>query len=275
MKTFKWKVLTSFLLTLSFFSASVSGVLLYFTPRGRIANWTEWTIAGLTKVEWTNIHITAVAVMLITALLHLFWFNWKVFLAYLSKTASGAILRYPRELAIAVVVFLLVTIGTMVELPGVFALIDGRTAVEDSFELTENQPPVPHAEILPLRQFSADVLKKPVDEVLARLKNLGWEATADERLVDVANRYGVSPQTIYEQLQKAPAVTGTGMGWGRMTLRQVAEANNLDLNLLISRAKELGSADLTGDESVKEIAEGLGMIPSEFLPKLDKSLVHP
>lgn len=274
MKSIKWKVLTSFLLTLSFFSASLSGVLLYFSPRGRIANWTEWTLVGLTKTEWTSIHLTAVAVVLITALLHLFWFNWRVFLSYLKRSATGAVMRYPRELGAAVVLFLVITLGTLFQWPGVYALINGRTAVEDSFEIAANQPPVAHAEELTVRTFAADILEKPVEEVLSRLEKLGWVAAAEETFVELAENYGVSPKTIYDELLKEPVKTGTGAGWGRMSLKEVAETQGVDLETLLKRAEEMGATGLTGDELVKDVAESLGMASSEFLPALDPSLTH-
>lgn len=272
-KRFKLKVLTSLLLTLSFFSASISGIMLYFSPRGRIANWADWTLFGLTKDGWTEVHTTAVALMLLTGLLHLFWFNWKIFLSYLARAAKGP-LRYPRELAVSVVVFAVITAGTIGGVPGVDALIQARETILDSFEVEENVPPIAHAEELTLRQAAADIYDEPVEQLLAKLEKLGWSANADMTLREIADEHEISPQQLHEELLRKPAISGSGSGYGRMTLRAVAEGAGLDLDTLIKRAQELGAGELTGDEIVKDVAESLGMNPYELLPKLDPSLEH-
>ena len=46
---FRTKGFVSLLLALTFLVASFSGVILYLTPRGRVANWTGWTMLGLDK----------------------------------------------------------------------------------------------------------------------------------------------------------------------------------------------------------------------------------
>jgi hypothetical protein len=272
-KPIKAKVLISLLLTLSFLSASLSGILLYFSPRGRIANWTDWSILGLTKEGWTDIHITAVALMLVTGLLHLFWINWKVFLTYLSKATSGP-LRYPRELILSVLLFVLISVGTLVPIPGVDALLVVRDSILDSFEVEKNLPPVAHAEELTLRQAAADLYEKQIDDILQRLDDLGWPAEADQTLDEIAERHGTTPQIIHEELLRQPAVQGSGAGYGRMTLKALAESAGLELGPLLDRAAELGASGLTGDEVVKNVAESLGMAPYDLLPKLDERLSH-
>ncbi|MDI9444793.1 MAG: DUF4405 domain-containing protein, partial [Planctomycetota bacterium] len=46
------KGFTSLFLTLTFGAVASSGAILYLTPRGRVANWTDWTMLGLSKDEW-------------------------------------------------------------------------------------------------------------------------------------------------------------------------------------------------------------------------------
>jgi hypothetical protein len=41
------KGFTSLLLAVAFLMLGFSGVILYLTPRGRVANWTGWTMLGL------------------------------------------------------------------------------------------------------------------------------------------------------------------------------------------------------------------------------------
>jgi hypothetical protein len=49
-----------------------SGVLLYITPRGRVANSTGWTMFGLSKQDWQAIHLNFAVMLLIVVALHLY-----------------------------------------------------------------------------------------------------------------------------------------------------------------------------------------------------------
>ena len=84
---FHMRGFTSLLLTLGFAVLTFSGVILYLTPRGRVANWTGWTLLGLDKREWQAIHINIALLVLIVAGLHLF-LNWSLFWGYIKKKAS-------------------------------------------------------------------------------------------------------------------------------------------------------------------------------------------
>ena len=44
-----FKGLTSFLTLSGFILMTVTGIVLFFEPEGRIAYWTNWTFWGLTK----------------------------------------------------------------------------------------------------------------------------------------------------------------------------------------------------------------------------------
>jgi hypothetical protein len=42
---------------LSFLALAISGAVLWVSPPGRIANWTDWAMLGLRKSEWIDLHI--------------------------------------------------------------------------------------------------------------------------------------------------------------------------------------------------------------------------
>ena len=54
---FHWRGFFSLLLFASFTLLAVSGIVLYFSPKGRVANWTGWTVLKLYKEEWSSVHI--------------------------------------------------------------------------------------------------------------------------------------------------------------------------------------------------------------------------
>jgi hypothetical protein len=85
---FKTKGFISLLLACCFTVAAFSGVILYMTPRGRVANWGGWTMLGLGKHEWSALHMNACALVLVIAAWHLVM-NWRVFWSYIKRRSAG------------------------------------------------------------------------------------------------------------------------------------------------------------------------------------------
>ena len=58
-KQFNVRGFISLLTACSFILMSVTGIVLYFTPQGRIAFWTNWKFIGLTKTVWISMSFRA------------------------------------------------------------------------------------------------------------------------------------------------------------------------------------------------------------------------
>ena len=114
-RRFSTRGFTSLLLTLVLLVMGLSGVMLYLTPRGRVAHWTDWTLLGLGKEGWGALHMNASLLFLLGAVLHLA-INWSTFFRYLKKkTVAG--LHMKKELALAVVIAGVAVAGTLYEVP--------------------------------------------------------------------------------------------------------------------------------------------------------------
>lgn len=83
--------MTSVLIAASFLVLVLSGVLLFVSPPGRIANWTNWTILGLRKHDWIGLHIWFSVLFLLVAIVHLV-FNLPENLAFIRSL-------YPQDAA--------------------------------------------------------------------------------------------------------------------------------------------------------------------------------
>lgn len=91
MNALKTRRVISWLSFLSFAILGATGLVLYFTPQGRIANWAIWTFAGLTKEDWGNIHVIVSMLFVITMIWHII-LNWKPLIAYLKTTRKKNLL---------------------------------------------------------------------------------------------------------------------------------------------------------------------------------------
>ena len=101
-KPFSWRAFVTFYVVLSFLVIAVTGIVLFITPPGRIANWSDWRLLGFSKSQWQTVHTIFSFIFVVAASFHLF-FNWRVILGYMAKRIHEGINKR-RELAGAVTV---------------------------------------------------------------------------------------------------------------------------------------------------------------------------
>lgn len=82
MKEIRFRRIVSLTSLTSFFFLGLTGIMLYIVPQGRVAYWADWRLLGLSKTDWTNIHINISLLFLIASGFHLYY-NWNTLLAYL------------------------------------------------------------------------------------------------------------------------------------------------------------------------------------------------
>jgi hypothetical protein len=114
-KTFHWRGWTTFVVTISFIVDTLSGIILYIAPPGRVEKWIQWKIWGLTKDQWAAVHTIFGYVLLIIVAIHLYY-NWRIFISFLWSKAKN-VLNLKRELALSVVACLLIFLGSIWSIP--------------------------------------------------------------------------------------------------------------------------------------------------------------
>ena len=214
---FSYRGFTSLLLTLSMLVMCFAGVMLYLTPRGRVANWTDWTLVGLGKEQWAALHMNASLLFVAVAVLHLI-LNWSMFFGYLKKkTVAG--LHMKKELALATAIALACVAGTISALPPFSSVTALNDDIKDYWELRAARAPVPHADELTLEEFARQV-NLPVDDLTEALHEEGFNFTNIHLTVGEPGRQkGVAPSAVFAAVRKhhpeAGVITGRGPGWGR------------------------------------------------------------
>jgi hypothetical protein len=222
-RRFSARGFTSLLLTLSLLVLVVSGVVLFLTPRGRVAHWTDWTMLGLRKEQWGALHMNGSILFVFVAVLHLV-LNGSMFLGYLRRKAVAG-LYMKKEMAVALVVALACTAGTIADVPPFSSILALNHDVKNYWEQRVATAPVPHAEELTLVEFAGQIDLSP-DELARVLHEEGFDADDVEVTVgEVGRRKGVAPNAVLAAVQKHyPAVgrmtggrggRGFGQGFGR------------------------------------------------------------
>ena len=190
----------SLLLSLSFLVLLVSGIILFFCPKGRVAFWTDWTLFGLTKEEWGAVHINISVVVLIVSGFHLY-FNWNPLVHYIKVKAKWA-LNMKKEMVASTLIVAFVVIGSLYQIPPFSTVINLHDNSQAFWEARSPRAPAPHAE-----EFSLNHLAKTIglstDEVMSALEKEGF--SPDSRFVsvrEVGEQRGAAPSEVYAAIIK-------------------------------------------------------------------------
>jgi hypothetical protein len=92
--------LISFLVAWSFLALIVSGIVLLVVPKGRTARMMDWSMLGLDKWQWSDVHIVVGTLFIVTGIWHLY-LNWSPFKRYWAERTTKR-WRIKRELLISI-----------------------------------------------------------------------------------------------------------------------------------------------------------------------------
>ena len=264
---FSWRGWTTFVVTISFIVDTISGIILYIAPPGRIANWTNWTVWGLSKEEWGAIHTIFGYLLLIIVGVHLYY-NWKMFMHFIwSKIRKALNLRW--ELITATLLCLFVFLGTLWDIPPFSTTMGVGESLKESWAESKVDVPVAHAELMSLRDF-AEKIQVPPDELLSSLNSRGYTVkNTEQTLNELAEQNNTSPDKLYEAMTSGevkPTLPKTieGSGLGRKTLETISAEQGLSIDEVLSRLKQKGISAQPGDR-LKDVANKHEKSPLELL----------
>jgi len=191
---------TSLALSLGSLVLGISGIVLYFAPKGRVAYWTNWTMLSIEKDTWQAIHINMALFFLLLSAFHLY-LNWALFWGYL-KTKSRWAMNLKAELAAAVLLTIVFVGGSMLLAPPFGTIIDLKTQVENRWERQAPKAPAPHADEFTFTRLSQSI-DLSVDQIRAALSAEGYAAKQENpTLRQIADQHGVAPSDVFAAIAK-------------------------------------------------------------------------
>ncbi len=262
-KKFNWRAFTSLYIVISFLIIGVSGLILFIAPPGRIANWTNLIILGLTKSQWQAIHTVFTFLFILAAAVHIY-FNWRPLIAYL-RTRAQQTIHIRKELISSGILVCLLVLLTLQDAPPFSNLMKLSEDLSYSWSAPETEPPIPHAELLTIEEI-AERTGKPLEKLTENLNDAGFEISETTMtLSQLASARGISPQELYKtmvKLETAEPLTGTG--YGRMTVRAISEKFDIPLDQCLLRLKQKG-IETDANMILRDLADRIGMHPHEIL----------
>ena len=270
-KKFLWKSFVSFSLVWFFLFIIISGIVLYIAPSGKISNWTNWMLFGFSKSEWQSLHTIFSYTFVVLSFFHLVMLNWRVFLTYWTSKAVSGISRQ-KELFYSVLLTSVVFLGTYFQIQPFKAVADFGEWAKASWESKDKLPPIPHAEILTLRELSDKYINLPADSILLRIRQKGFIADSTGQTIgSIGIKNKRSPAEIYAAIipsNKSNIVKEGSMpsiqGLGKKTMLDISRELGKDVNDVIEtlRGKNIPAKP---DEKIREVAERAGRTPMEIL----------
>ncbi len=264
-QVFYWRAFVTFYVIFSFIVIAASGLVLFISPPGRVANWSQWTFGRLQKAEWQAVHTVFTLLFLGAAAFHIY-FNWRVILNYLRRKVGEGLHR-GKEMGLAVAVGAAVLVLTVVGVPPFSTVMTFGERVKNSWSDPATEPPVPHAELWTVAKF-AETNKMTVDQAMDNLRQAGMAAAGtDVTLQSLATAYKVTPRQVYlkaiGQAKAASVPMAEGGGFGRKTVGQFSEESNIPVETALERLRQAGFTAATVESNMRQLATENGRRPIE------------
>jgi len=267
-KKFKWKGFFSFFALFVIIILFLTGIVLYFKPPGRIANWTHWTFLGLLKEQWQAIHTIFSITFVIISGFHLYY-NWKVLMSYFKKKLQNGI-HLKRELLLSSVLTILILVFTLVEIPPFSTIMIWGEDLSNSWSSEQSEPPIPHAEDFTLEEL-AESENTTIDNLINKLKSAGIEPKNDQEIVsELAKRYDLTPKQLFDKLEfrsdrkgSQRGGRGFGGGFGRKTVSQLCKEANIPVETGLERLKQK-NINAKQNDNLRNLADDYSITPIEI-----------
>jgi hypothetical protein len=274
--------LIAFIVTWAFGILTITGLVLYIVPQGRVAFWTHWSLLSLNKQQWGDVHMMFGGIFIIAGMVHLYY-NWKPFKKFLAEKARGH-LQIKQEFVVAMVFSVVIVVMSIFHIPPVSWVFDLNETLKDSWVTRpELEPPFGHAEEVSLAGISRR-MGLDLEQSMAALKRNGYKFNGpQDSLEKIANANATTPMAVYElirpyELQRAPIpITGmtveevenryAGTGLGRKTLAEVCEKVEIGITSCVERLTVKGF-EIGAEDKLKQVAERYDINPIDVLKML-------
>lgn len=279
-RDFSFRAFTTLITALAFLVLAFSGAILYSAPRGRVANWTGWSVLGLEKEQWSEVHILSALLVLVAIGFHLY-FNWKPLCSYLKSKSTQLGMRL-RELAAACAVTLIVVAGTIWGIPPFGTVVEIHERIQDAWEPAAGEvgrAPSTIVQELSVREFTQRMGLSP-EQMRKALAAEGIDLTDPETPIDeLARQHGTSLQRIYEAATPHTAATArprdeeadareTREGrFGQLTLGELCRQEGIDLEGAVRVLEDRG-VEATGQSRIRDLADQINTTPRRLMDEL-------
>ena len=198
---FSWQSFISIGLLLSFIIMLFSGIILYVAPEGSLSRWIDWSVFNLNKKQWEHQHTIFSYLFILFSVFHIFKINWELLLSYFVPEKIN--LSNFKEIVIALVITVLVFLGTLYNVNPLQFIIKAGNNISDNHSINVEMPNIPNAEKLSLRDFSEKMFKISYEEVYNKLTDIEFESVDENIIVsEFCEINKLTPHELYKILKE-------------------------------------------------------------------------
>lgn len=260
--------ITSLTMLISFILCVLTSVILYIVPHGRVAYWSDWRLWGLSKTQWSELHLNLGILLILAGILHLYY-NWNPLIAYL-KSKAKTLTVFNVNFNIALLLTLVIGLGTYFQVPPMSTIISIGASIKDAAGIKYGEPPYGHAELSSLKMFTKKV-DLDLDQSIALLRQANIDFDNEKQtILAIATANNLTPKELFAVIKPAtknkggkdhPALPDSPPpGFGRKKLADICTDFNLDLATITTALSQAG-IEADPNQSVKEIASQNDMEP--------------
>lgn len=281
----KTRRVISLTMSLAFIVMVYTGLMLFLCPHGRVAYWTGWSLLGLDKEQYGQLHTTFMVVFIVTGVWHIV-LNWTPIVLYLKNRAKEVRVFTP-DFNLSLVITVAFVVGTLAGWSPWSNFLAFEESVKDSWEVRDGSPPWGHAEENKLDRFVRGLVNwermehgrsvtLSVDTAVAALRGAGMDVEGPKQtVIDIADTNGVTPQVLMEimrlaEVEVAGASSGAleetrpypmlASGLGRMTLASYAEKYGIDVGAILDLLPQ--DRGIEAGMKLREVADVMGTDPA-------------
>ncbi len=260
------KKIVSLTLAFSFLVMSLTGIMLFIVPKGKVAYWANWKMFGLTKTQYADIHIISMILFITITVWHIYY-NWKPLTSYL-KNSAKQITLFKKELLIAVLLNALFVAGALLEFQPFKTVLDFNEGIKTYWEKQYGSPPFGHAEESSFKAFSQQI-GIDIEKATALLREKGITVENNKQtLQQIAQQNNISAKVIYESIKPQQNKAGAeGTSLGRRSLEELAGMELIDLEQSLQFLRQKGF-EATPESRMREAANALGLTPYTLFEEL-------
>lgn len=193
---FNWQSFISIGLLLSFIVMLISGIVLYIAPEGSLSRWIGWDILNLSKKQWEYQHTIFSYLFILFSIFHVFKINWSYLISYFVVEKFKMINL--KEIIVAVVITVLIFMGTFFNLSPFKNVIQFGNKISDSYAEDIEIPNIPDAEKLSLNDFAKEVFSISYSDLVSNLEKFNFDKVDENStVIDFCNLNDITPEEFY------------------------------------------------------------------------------
>ncbi|MBN2826011.1 MAG: DUF4405 domain-containing protein [Campylobacterales bacterium] len=264
----KLKKITSLVMLWAMIVMSFTGIMLFVAPPGRVANWANWELLGMSKEFYGQLHTTFMVLFMIATILHIYY-NWKPLISYLKNQAKKLII-FTQEMVAATIITLVFIVGTAYEITPFSNFLNFGEEVRESWEQDYGTAPYSHAELSSLESFCKK-LGYDLEHSKAILAQNNMNFTITQSLSQIAKDNSTSPKAIYDILKNKLETKETKSielsGLGKKKIKEVAQTLGISTNEFLKQLQTVG-IKANEEDKFKEALEKYNQSPLDVMGKL-------